>query len=289
MARLVLLLMDERTNIPASGGPLRLSVVAPAHNEAENVARLIDEVGAALDGLPFEFILVDDASTDDMVSIAVAKRPEAPWLRIVSLGAPARGGGNGQSAAFQAGFRAARGEVVGSLDADLQNDPAELPRLLAELDRTGADFVQGDRSAARREGDARIRQISSVVGRAFRRAILGDTIRDTGCSLRVMRREIALQLPLEFRGMHRFIPVTARQLGYRVVELPVSHRSRFAGTPKYGAGITKRAIPGLIDCFAVRWMRARRVAPSRVREVGSPADGSWETARPVGQVREPHA
>ena len=96
------------------------------------------------------------------------------------------------------------------------------------------------------------------MGRVFRRVLLGDTIRDTGCSLRLMKREIALRLPLEFKGMHRFIPATARQMGYTVVEMDVSHRERHAGEPKYGAGITKRAIPGLIDCFAVRWMSNRR-------------------------------
>lgn len=255
--------------------------MAPAHNEAENVAKLIEEVEAAASGMSFEFILVDDASTDDMVSIAAEMQRTRPWLRVVTLGVPPGGGGNGQSAAFKAGFAAARGELVASLDADLQNDPADIPRLVAEFERTGADFVQGDRSAARRQGDAWIRQVSSIIGRAFRRAILGDTIRDTGCSLRVMKREIGLRLPLEFKGMHRFIPVTARQLGYTVVELPVAHRSRFAGTPKYGVGIRKRAIPGLLDCFAVRWMRGRRVQPVAVREVGSEADGTWETTGPV--------
>ena len=283
------MLMDE-TRQPLRTDRIRLSVIAPAHNEAENVARLIEEIGAALHGMAFEFILVDDASTDDMVSIARGMQTERPWLRIISLGVPEGGGGNGQSAAFRAGFAAARGELVGSLDADLQNDPADLPRLVAELERTNADFVQGDRSAARREGDAWIRQVSSIIGRAFRRGILGDTIRDTGCSLRVMRREIGLRLPLEFKGMHRFIPVTARQLGYSVVELPVSHRTRFAGTPKYGAGIRKRAIPGLIDCFAVRWMRGRRRLPTDVREVVAdagtvPVVRAPDRTRTVDEVR----
>lgn len=259
----------SRPASPTDARAVRLSVIAPAHNEAENVERLVDEIGAALDVVSFEFLLVDDASTDETVRIAESLAESRPWLRIVSLARPAGGGGNGQSAAFKAGFAAARGEIVGSLDADLQNDPADFPRLLAELDRTGADFVQGDRSAARREGDAWIRQFTSIIGRWFRRMLLGDTIRDTGCSLRIMKREIALRLPLEFKGAHRFIPVTARQLGYTVVELPVNHRSRHAGVPKYGAGITKRAIPGLIDCFAIRWMGNRRRVPTSVVEVGA--------------------
>ncbi|MCA9304849.1 MAG: hypothetical protein KC996_12070, partial [Phycisphaerales bacterium] len=141
---------------------------------------------------------------------------------------------------------------------DLQNDPADFPKMLTLLEERNADFVQGDRSAARAQGDAKIRQIGSWVGRKFRLWLLGDTIRDTGCSLRIMKREIALQLPLEFRGMHRFIPATARHLGYTVVEMPVAHRPRHAGEPKYGMGITKRALPGLVDCFAVRYMRKRR-------------------------------
>lgn len=238
----------------------RLSVIAPAHNEEGNIALLIEQIEAALAGVGFEIVIVDDASTDATASRVRAMQATRPHLRLISLARPAAGAGNGQSAAFKAGFAAARGELVGSLDADLQNDPADFPRLLAEMDRTGADFVQGDRSAARQRGDGWVRRQSSRVGRLFRRLILGDTIRDTGCSLRVMKREIALGLPLEFKGMHRFIPVTARQLGYLVVELPVAHRPRHAGEPKYGLGITKRAIPGLIDCFAVRWMRSRRRA-----------------------------
>lgn len=239
---------------------LDLSVLAPAHNEQDNVGPLVDEMEAAIGplGIAWEFIVVDDGSTDATRARVMELAAERPWLRCVAMRETPPGKGNGQSAAFHAGFRAARGRLVASLDADLQNDPADIPRLLEELERTGADFVQGDRSAARAQGDAWVRQVTSKIGRAFRRMLLGDTIRDTGCSLRVMKREIAVRLPLEFKGMHRFIPVTARQLGYTVVELPVNHRHRHAGETKYGAGISKRAIPGLIDCFAVRWMRARR-------------------------------
>jgi hypothetical protein len=124
-----------------------------------------------------------------------------------------------------------------------------------------------------------VRRIGSIVGRRFRRLILGDTIRDTGCSLRVMRREIALELPLQFKGMHRFIPVTARHLGYKVVETPVNHRARSAGVTKYGMGITRRALPGLIDCFAVRYMRSRRRPVSSI-EVGSEAGAVPERVSP---------
>jgi len=239
---------------------LHLSVVAPAHNEEENIDELVRQVGDALTpiGIEFEFVIVDDGSTDTTKAKITAHQPDRPWVRCVSMTNTPEGSGNGQSAAFHAGFRAARGELIAVLDADLQNDPADIPAMLLLMEESNADFVQGDRSAARSQGDAKIRQIGSWVGRKFRLWVLGDTIRDTGCSLRVMKREIALALPLEFKGMHRFIPATARHLGYTVVEMPVSHRHRHAGTPKYGMGITKRALPGLIDLFAVRYMRSRR-------------------------------
>lgn len=273
---------DEPTPGDHHGPRPRLSVVAPAYNEEENVEALVREVGEALAGVPggFEFLIVDDASTDRTATLGAELAADGrPWLRILCLSKPAGGGGNGQSVAFLHGFGATRGELVGVLDADLQNDPRDLVRMLEVMEKTGAAFVQGDRSAARREGDAWIRQVGSVVGRTFRRMILGDTIRDTGCSLRLMKREIAVALPLEFKGLHRFIPVTARQLGYEVVEMPVAHRPRAAGVPKYGAGITKRAIPGLIDCFAVRWMRSRRRAVGRVTELT--AGGARSSASPA--------
>lgn len=241
-------------------GAVVLSVIAPAHNEGGNIPELVEQVGSACTSmnLPFEFILVDDGSTDDTRARVVEAMSSRPWLRCVALTGTPPGRGNGQSAAFHAGFRAARGEIIALLDADLQNDPADLPRLYDEMVRTGADFVQGDRSAVRGRGDAWIRRAGSVVGRVFRRSLLGDTIRDTGCSLRLMRREIALRLPLEFRGVHRFIPALARQMGYTVVELPVNHRPRAHGQTKYGMGILSRALPGLIDTLAVRWMKSRR-------------------------------
>ena len=235
---------------------MRLSLIAPAHDEQENVGPLVEEVEAALGDLPggFEFIVVDDGSRDDTRKRLETLAADRAWLRVLVMTDTPPGRGNGQSAAFHAGIRAARGSLVALIDADLQNDPADLPKMVALLDERNVDFVQGDRSANRR--DNVVRKASSRVGRLFRRLILGDSIRDTGCSLRVMKREIALRLPLEFKGMHRFIPVTARQLGYQVIEMPAAHRPRVAGEAKYG--VWNRAIPGLIDCFAVRWMRNRR-------------------------------
>ncbi|RMH10972.1 MAG: glycosyltransferase [Planctomycetota bacterium] len=244
-----------------------MSVVAPAHNEEENIASLVDEIARAIEplGIPFEFVLVDDGSTDRTAAIAQELAAGRNWMRVIRMLDTPPGRGNGQSAAFHAGFRAARGRLIAVLDADLQNDPADIPKMLELMEREGADFVQGDRSHARADNWAR--KMTSRIGRLFRRMLLGDTIRDTGCSLRVMKREIALRLPLEFKGMHRFIPATARHMGYKVVEMPVNHRARAAGQTKYGSmGITQRAIPGLVDCFAVRYMRARR-RPTACEEV----------------------
>ncbi|MEE2680936.1 MAG: glycosyltransferase family 2 protein [Planctomycetota bacterium] len=244
------------TQHPATPPSVRLTVIAPAHDEEANITPLVEQLEDALHELPggFEAIIVDDGSNDATRERLVDAATTRSWLRILAMSDTPPGRGNGQSAAFQAGIARARGELIALLDADLQNDPADLPEMVRLLDERGADFVQGDRSANRR--DTIVRRASSWVGRFFRRLILADTIRDTGCSLRVMKREIAERLPLEFKGMHRFIPVTARQLGYTVIETPVRHRPRVAGEAKYG--IWNRALPGLIDCFAVRWMRARR-------------------------------
>jgi len=261
---------------PAEAGQVELSFVAPAHNEEPNVERLVEEVGRAgeASGLPFEFVIVDDGSTDGTRAAVARLMAGRPWLRCVAMRETPPGRGNGQSAAFHAGFRAARGRLVATLDADLQNDPGEIPKMLELMREAGADMVQGDRSHARR--DNAVRRFGSRVGRWFRRLLLGDTIRDTGCSLRVMKREIAVRLPLEFKGMHRFIPAGARQMGYTVVEMPVTHRPREAGETKYGMGIVQRALPGLIDCFAVRYMRSRRrpVACEEVEPAGAAREGA---------------
>jgi len=243
---------------------IELSIVIPAHNEEGNIAPLVRQIDAAMTptGIAFECVIVDDASSDGTRETIRDCMDAYPWVRGITLSPTSLGRGNGQSAAFAAGFAGARGAWIATMDADHQNDPADLPALLELRRASGADMIQGDRTLARARGDAWIRRFGSGVGRFFRRALLGDTIADTGCSLRVMRAEIARRLPLEFRGTHRFIPASARHMGYRVIETPVSHRPRHAGTPKYGAGIASRALPGLVDLLAVRWMRARRRAPA---------------------------
>jgi glycosyltransferase involved in cell wall biosynthesis len=253
---------------------LELSIVAPAHNEQDNVDALVREVGLVLSRISggdaliasrAEFIIVDDGSTDQTRARVRALMCDRPWLRCVAMQNTPPGRGNGQSAAFFAGFRAARGKLIAVLDADLQNDPADLPSMIDDLRREKADMVQGDRSAARE--DNAIRRVGSLVGRVFRRGLLDDPIRDTGCSLRVMKSEVARAIPLQFKGVHRFIPITAIHLGYKVIQRPVHHRPRVAGETKYGLGIVQRALPGLLDLLAVKWMRSRR-RPTASIEVG---------------------
>jgi len=248
-----------------------VSIVAAAHNEQENLCRLLREITETLDPIRagYEVIVVDDGSTDRTAAVLADLAIQYSQLRVLRMLNTPPSAGNGQSAAFHAGIRAARGDVIVLLDADCQNDPADIPAMLDRLRAAGADIVQGDRSADRR--DNLVRRVSSRIGRLSRRVLLGDTIRDTGCSLRAIRRCVALQLPLQYRGMHRFIPLTARQLGFTVVEMPVHHRPRNAGETKYG--IVDRAWPAFLDCLAVRWMGRRR------RETGFD-----EIQRPVPRV-----
>lgn len=232
-----------------------LSIIAPAHNEQDNIADLLADVAGAMAGsdIAFEMIIVNDGSTDQTLDRLREAMKQHPFLRVFRMTNTPPGKGNGQSAAFHAGLRQAEGDLIALMDADRQNDPADLPAMINRLRETNADMVQGDRSAARR--DTFIRRRTSGVGRWFRRNLLGDTIRDTGCSLRVFKRELGLALPLQYKGLHRFIPFYARTLGYEVIEIPVHHRPRTAGEAKYG--VWNRALPGLIDLIAVRWMRNR--------------------------------
>jgi dolichol-phosphate mannosyltransferase len=227
-----------------------LSIIVPALNEQDNVGPLVEEVARVviLAGVRAELILVDDGSSDETAARVRALMPDRPWLRLLCHDRR-----YGQSAAMLTGIRAARSPCVAFLDGDRQNDPADLPAMLHRLYQGDVALVQGDRSANRR--DTWVRRASSWVGRTARRAILGDSVRDTGCSTRVLRTDLARRLPLQFRGMHRFIPFYVRMLGGRIVEMPVRHRPRAAGRTKYG--IWNRAIPALIDCLVVRWMMAR--------------------------------
>jgi glycosyltransferase involved in cell wall biosynthesis len=169
----------------------------------------------------------------------------------------------GTSAAYLTGFRAARAEVVATLDGDLQNDPADLPRLLAELDR-GFDLVCGIRQ---RRQDDWVRRASSRIANRFRSAVLGDGVVDTGCALKVYRAAFLRRLPA-FRGMHRFLPALASMQGARIAQLPVSHRPRRFGQSKYG--IANRLGVGIADLVGVWWLQRRWVEVERVDELRRP-------------------
>jgi dolichol-phosphate mannosyltransferase len=228
--------------------PPDLSVVVPAYNEAENLAPLAEALRASLEahGRAYEVLVVDDGSTDGSPAVLESLRATHPCLRVLRFARNA-----GQSAAFLAGFDAARGEVVVTLDADLQNDPADIPRLLAAL--PGHDAVLGVRT---RRHDPALRRISSRVANAVRRAATGDGLTDVGCSLKAFRREQLLDLP-RFDGVHRFFGTLLVWKGCRIVEVPVAHHPRRAGRAKYN--LRNRAARTLADLLAMRWWRARAV------------------------------
>lgn len=234
-----------------------LSLVVPAHNEEENLPELVAEIARALDPVEpsWELLLVDDASTDGTLAVMERLAAAEPRLRVLRHLRRA-----GQSAGLALGFREARGAVVVTLDADLQNDPADIPRLLAALD--GHDVVSGVRSERR---DTWVRRLSSRIANAVRNWATDERITDVGCSLKAYRSEFLLHLPM-FDGMHRFLPTLVRWNGARVTEIPVRHRPRRHGVAKYGIG--NRLFRALADLFAVRWMRTRWIDPKNHRELG---------------------
>lgn len=223
-----------------------LSVVVPIHDEIESIPTLHAELSTVLKGYPggVEMILVDDGSTDGSLSLLRSLAQQDATLRILALD-----GNHGQSAALAAGFEAARGPVIVTLDADLQNDPADIPKLLGLLDR--ADVVNGVR-VGRKEGFTR--RASSRIANGFRNWMTEETVTDVGCSLRAMRTEYVRRVK-PFRGMHRFLPTLLRLEGARVIEVPVNHRPRRFGTSKYG--ISNRLFSGFVDVLGVRWMQRR--------------------------------
>ncbi len=225
-----------------------LSVVFPVYNEEENIPHLLREVAAALDGRgwTYEIVAVDDGSSDRSLEVLRASRADYPTLRVLALAK-----NSGQTAALDAAWRAARGRMVVSLDADLQNDPADIPRMVQKLAEASSDMVIGVRVNRQ---DTWSRRMQSRIGNGVRNWITGDQITDTGCSLKLVKREAIDRVRL-FTGMHRFLPTLVRYAGYKVVEMPVNHRPRQYGISKYGA--MNRAFRGLVDCFAVRWMGTR--------------------------------
>src|SRR5437868_7750843 len=220
-----------------------VSVVVPVYNEEKNVPILKAELRAALKGVDREIIFVDDGSSDHTVERIEA----APNVRVIRFEKNA-----GQSAAIYAGLQAARGAILVLIDGDLQNDPADIPKLIAEIAR-GADLVCGYRAQRR---DTRVKRLTSRIANAVRSRYTKDGVRDTGCTLKAMRRECVGAL-VPFKGMHRFIPALVKGAGYRLVELPVNHRPRRFGQTKYGLG--NRAVRATIDMFGVRWLLSRRL------------------------------
>jgi len=227
-----------------------ISIVIPVYNEADNILPLAQEVAAALRQQPrsYEVVFVDDASTDDTWErIRQAQRhdPRVRGLRHQR--------NSGQSAAVWTGLQATQSPILATLDGDRQNDPADLPGMLAKLDEV--DFVSGMR--LKRE-DSWLRRVSSKIARWARRKALGVDFRDTGCAIRVWKRP-CLEGVFPFNGLHRFLPILVHGNGSRTLEVPVHHRPRVAGVSKYG--VWNRLGRGIYDLFAIAWYQKRRFRP----------------------------
>ena len=237
--------------------PLEISVVVPAYNEAESLPEFLAELRQALDatGKRAEIVLVDDGSSDETPALLARERARDPRLKPLRLEK-----NSGQSAALAAGLAHARGAVIVTLDADLQNDPAELPRVLDAL--KDADVVSGIRANRR---DTWLRRVSSRIANATRRAAIGDPITDIGCSFKAYRREALEGLPM-FGGVHRFLPALCVFRGARLAEVPRAHRPRRHGVSKYG--VHNRLWRGINDLIGVNWLKSRLIRV-RVREEDS--------------------
>ncbi len=235
---------------------IELSVILPCFNEAACVAELTAELNTVLDrlGTASEMIFVNDASTDHTPDVLKDLQQHYPRVRIIHHQQR-----SGQSAGHASGFRLARGTSIVTMDADGQNDPADIPRLLKALE--GADAVCGIR---RQRQDAWVKRVSSRIANRFRNAITREHITDAGCAYRALRSSVLAEIPV-FNGMHRFLPTILRMQGYRVIEIDVNHRPRRAGVSKYG--INNRLWRGLIDCMAIRWLQSRAVPGHRVLSV----------------------
>ncbi len=227
----------------------KISLIIPVYNEEENLQDLYSEIARSLSGLTcaWELLLVDDGSTDSSLVVIRALAVADERVRFLSFAKNC-----GQSAAFAAGFRFADGDVVVTLDADLQNDPADIPAML-DVYVQGVDMVIGWR--AKRQ-DSAIKRYASRLANWVRNRISRETVRDTGCSLKVMRAELVKRIPM-FTGMHRFLPTLMKLEGAKVAEVRVNHRPRSKGVSKYG--IWDRAWSAAYDLLAVRWMQKRHI------------------------------
>jgi dolichol-phosphate mannosyltransferase len=233
-----------------------LSVVIPAYNEADSIAALLEEVAQQLDGrLGYEIIVVDDGSTDTTRTVLADCRSRLTSLRILALQER-----SGQSAAIAAGVRAARAPWVATLDADGQNDPADILKLYRAMERS-ADRVLLFAGFRRVRRDNALRRVSSRIANAVRGRLLADHTPDTACGLKLFPRELFLALP-QFDHMHRFLPALVQRQGGKVVSLEVGHRERRHGRSKYG--VMNRLWVGIVDLLGVWWLQRRRLRPVAV-------------------------
>jgi dolichol-phosphate mannosyltransferase len=241
------------------GSQRQLSVVVPVCNEAENIEPLAREIDAALAHVPYEMIFIDDGSTDDTAKILLALKATLPALRVLRHSFR-----SGQSAAVASGVRAARAPWIATLDGDGQNDPADIPKLLAARELTenrGVLLFMGNRKASRR--DTAFRKLQSSIANGVRSSLLGDGTPDTGCGIKLFARDSFMELP-RFDHMHRFLPALFQRQGARVISVPVSHRPRTRGTSKYG--MLNRLWVGIVDIAGVMWLRRRYKPGLLVRE-----------------------
>ena len=230
-------------------GPAEISFVIPCHNEQDNLPALVAAIRATIDPLKlsYEIVITDDFSSDN--SWSVLKKLSAEDARVRGL----RFAYNcGQSAALWAGMKAARGKFIITLDADLQNDPRDVPKFLAALNQF--DCVCGSRIEARSHGDGWVRIASSQIANWVRNKMSGENVTDAGCCYRAFKRECIADLKF-FKGMHRFLPTLFKIEGFTVTEIPVRHNPRSAGTSHYG--VWNRLFASFYDLLAVRWMKKR--------------------------------
>jgi dolichol-phosphate mannosyltransferase len=238
---------------------VEFSVVVPVCNEAENVEPLAREIDAALAGRSYEMIFIDDGSTDETAANLAKLKTALPALRVLRHSFR-----SGQSAAVASGVRAARASWVATLDGDGQNDPADIPKLIAARDSTegrGVQLFMGNRRASRK--DTAYRRLQSRIANGVRSGLLGDDTPDTGCGIKLFSREVFMDLP-RFDHMHRFLPALFQRQGARVISVPVSHRERTRGTSKYG--MLNRLWVGIVDICGVMWLRKRYKSGLLVRE-----------------------
>jgi dolichol-phosphate mannosyltransferase len=253
-----------------------LSVVIPVKDEADNIAPLVDEIRAALDGLvEYEIIFVDDGSVDGTATAILRLRSSMERVRLLRHARNC-----GQSAAIRTGVRAARGAWVATLDGDGQNDPADLPALWHLARRAPVDppfLITGYRQKRR---DRWLKRLASRLANTIRRRLLGDGTPDTGCGLKLFSRSLFLDLPY-FNHMHRFLPALVLREGGAVLSLPVNHRPRLRGRSKYG--VLDRLLVGIIDLLGVMWLQQRATRPCLLDET----PGALDTiAAPVVSVRQ---